>query len=59
MKEKIHLMFHEETSSEHLIEFTCASCTKLHPNIKCNNVPASETDLQILCRPDDIIADDV
>ena len=59
MKEKIHLMFHEETSTEHLIEFTCASYTKLHPNIKHNNVPASKIYLQVLCRPDDIVSDDV
>ena len=54
VKQWIHHLFREETSSEHLREFTCASCAESKSINDRENVDFSDIDLELLCWPDKI-----
>src|ERR1700683_3386624 len=52
LKDRIHKLFREQTSSERLKEFTCASCAQSQFVDERVVLPASELDLDLLQRPD-------
>jgi hypothetical protein len=52
LKERIHKLFREQTSSERLKEFTCASCAQSRFVDERAVLPASELDSELLRRPD-------
>jgi hypothetical protein len=52
LKNRIHRLFREETSSERLAEFTCASCAESRLIRERQIVPLSEINLNLLRRPD-------
>jgi hypothetical protein len=52
LKERIVRMFREETSSESLAEFVCASCAENHLVAEEIQVFVHEMDLAVLERPD-------
>lgn len=54
LKEKIHRLFREETSSERLREFTCASCAQLRSVSEQVLQSPFEVDLNLLRCPDSV-----